>query len=65
MPVERGIAKALGLTDLHYEVEGKTKEQILVEEADWSPITLTSSTLSTSTSRVLTSQAMMETLRLR
>ncbi|MCG2881515.1 MAG: alkaline phosphatase family protein [Acidilobus sp.] len=34
MPVERGIAKALGLTDLHYEVEGKTKEQILVEEAD-------------------------------
>ncbi len=34
MPVERGIARALGLTDLHYEVEGKAKEEILREEAD-------------------------------
>ena len=34
MPVERGIARALGLTDLHYDVEGKSKEEVLREEAD-------------------------------
>ncbi|MGC9210206.1 MAG: alkaline phosphatase family protein [Acidilobus sp.] len=34
MPVERGIARAFGLVDLHYETEGKSKEEILSEEAD-------------------------------
>ena len=34
MPVERGIARALGLVDLHYDVEGKSKEEVLMEEAD-------------------------------
>jgi 2,3-bisphosphoglycerate-independent phosphoglycerate mutase len=34
MPVERGIAITFGLHDLHYETEGKSKEQILREEAD-------------------------------
>ncbi|MGC9071659.1 MAG: alkaline phosphatase family protein [Acidilobus sp.] len=34
MPVERGIAKAFGLVDLHYDVEGKSKEEVLSEEAD-------------------------------
>mgnify|MGYP001770707813 FL=1 len=34
MPVERGIARAFGLYDLRYDVEGKTKEEILSEEAD-------------------------------
>ncbi len=33
MPVERGIAITFGLEDLHYEVRGKTKEQILRDEA--------------------------------
>ncbi len=34
MPVERGIAAVLGLKELHFEVEGRSKEEVLTGEAE-------------------------------